>query len=58
MILRNEVQALMEEFPLSEILEALAAESAYWARKEKSEAWKRARKMILKTTAVVVEIGL
>jgi hypothetical protein len=58
--LQETVQDLIAEYSPTEILEALAKECAYWARKEPRDAprWKRARAMLLKTAAVTRDVGM
>ena len=56
--LRGHVASLLRDWTASEVLEAFAAEAAYWKREEKSAAWGAVRDKILKTAELAREVGL
>lgn len=60
--LRGHIADILRDWTLVEVLEAIAAEAAYWKRHDEKpderKSWAQIRKMILKTVAVAKDLGL
>lgn len=60
--LREKIADILRDWTPSEVLDAFAAEAAYWKRRdgkpEERAAWSTLRKMLLKTSAIAKDIGL
>lgn len=56
--LRENIASLLRDWTVSEVLEGIAAECAYWKRNENNASFGAVRKGVLKTVALAKELGL